>query len=244
MEADPQRSLARRRLRGGHRGSCSPRGLGRTPRFVQIGFISLDAAVARGDFDIGLSGIEDSAARRRARLAVTVPYYEFREVLTVREADAPRFRTLADLRGRRVATLGATLAFDLLAAGAGRSTASCRSPTKTTCIRTATWRVGRVDAVLLDEVLAERGVRRNPGLVNQPPDVGVGHYVGILAPGNAALRDQIDALLRAGDARRPARGDLPALGHVERRSAAALRAGAGAGPRPRRTTAAAAARRA
>src|SRR5919106_1207187 len=75
-------------------------GLGRVPRFVQVGFTSLDASAARGDFDIGLSGIEDSPARR-ARLAVTVPYYEFREILTVREVDAARFRTLADLRGRR-----------------------------------------------------------------------------------------------------------------------------------------------
>ena len=61
-------------------------GLGRTPRFVQSGFTSLDAAVARGDFDVALSGIEDSAARR-ARLAVTIPYYEFRELLTVRQGD-------------------------------------------------------------------------------------------------------------------------------------------------------------
>src|SRR5688572_24741339 len=89
------------------------RGLGRRARFAQVGFTSLDAAAARGDFDIGLSGIEDSAARR-ARLAVTIPYYEFREILTVRETDRDRFRTLGDLRGRRVATLGATLAYDLL----------------------------------------------------------------------------------------------------------------------------------
>src|SRR3954451_12036350 len=88
-------------------------GLGRAPRFVQVGFTSLEASAARGDFDIGLSGIEDTPARR-ARLAVTVPYYEFREVLTVRKPDGERFRTLADLRGRRVATLGATLASDIL----------------------------------------------------------------------------------------------------------------------------------
>src|SRR4051812_49969131 len=48
-------------------------GLGRTARFVQTGFTTLDAAVARGDFDIALSGIEDSPARR-ARLSVTIPY--------------------------------------------------------------------------------------------------------------------------------------------------------------------------
>ena len=87
---------------------------------MQVGFTSLDASAARGDFDIGLSGIEDSPARR-ARLAVTIPYYEFREILTVRAADRDRFRTLADLRGRRVATLGATLAYDLLVAAQARA---------------------------------------------------------------------------------------------------------------------------
>src|SRR5215813_9028020 len=94
-------------------------GLGRTPRFVQVGFTSIDAAASRGDFEVGLSGIEDTPARR-ARLAVTVPYYEFREVLTVRASDKDRYRSLADLRGRRVATLGATLAYDLLVDAEGR----------------------------------------------------------------------------------------------------------------------------
>jgi polar amino acid transport system substrate-binding protein len=66
-------------------------GLGRRPRFVQVGFTSLDASASRGDFDIGLIGIEDSPARR-ARLAVTIPYYEFREILTVRHLPGPRAR--------------------------------------------------------------------------------------------------------------------------------------------------------
>src|SRR4029453_14587176 len=56
-------------------------GLGRTPRFFRAGFTSIDPAAPRGASDSGLSGIEDTPARR-ARLAVTVPYYEFREVLT------------------------------------------------------------------------------------------------------------------------------------------------------------------
>src|SRR4029450_8257764 len=76
------------------------RGLGREARFVQVGFTSLDAAASRGDFDVGLSGIEDSPARR-SRLAVTIPYYEFQEILTVRTADGARYRTLSDLSGRR-----------------------------------------------------------------------------------------------------------------------------------------------
>ena len=76
------------------------RGLGRTPRFVMITFTSIDQSIARGDAEIGLSGIEDTPTRR-ATLASTIPYYEFREVLSVRDADAGRFRTLEDLRGRK-----------------------------------------------------------------------------------------------------------------------------------------------
>src|SRR5688500_9234237 len=169
-------------------------GLGRVPRFVQVGFTSLDAAAARGDFDIGLSGIEDRPARR-SRLALTIPYYEFREVLTVRDADGARFRTLADLAGRRVATLGATLAYDLLV------TAQAEHGVVPVTYEDdvhpySDLALGRVDAVLLDEVLAERGVRRNPGLVNQSADVGTGYYVGVLSPANAALRDRMDEILR------------------------------------------------
>jgi polar amino acid transport system substrate-binding protein len=170
-------------------------GLGRRARFVQAGFTSLDASAARGDFDIGLSGIEDSPARR-SRLAVTIPYYEFREVLTVRGGDRDRFRTLDDLRGRRVATLGATLAYDLLAQAQGEY--GIEPVTYEDDVHPySDLALGRVDAVLLDYVLAERGVGRNPGLVNQPGDFGVGHYVGVLSPSNAALRDRINMILRA-----------------------------------------------
>ena len=169
-------------------------GLGRTPRFVQVGFTTLDPAAQRGDFDIGLSGIEDNAGRR-ARLAVTVPYYEFREVLTVRGADAARYRSLADLRGRRVATLGATGAQEILERA--RQELGIEPVVYEDDVHPYTdLAVGRVDAVLLDAVLAERGVRRNPALTNQPADMGAGHYVGILASRDTALRDRVDALLR------------------------------------------------
>src|SRR5262249_43923380 len=84
------------------------RGLGRTPSFLYVAFQSLDQAVTRGDADIALCGMEDTPARRTA-MAVTIPYYEFREVLSVREADAGRLKTLADFRGKRVATLAGTI---------------------------------------------------------------------------------------------------------------------------------------
>jgi len=168
--------------------------LGRVPRFVQVPFVSLDASAARGDFDIGLSGIEDSPARR-TRLAVTIPYYEFREILTVRQADRDRFRSLEELRGRRVGTLGATLAYDLLV-GAQAEYGLVVVTYEDDVHPYSDLALGRVDAVALDYVLAERGVSRNAGLVNQDADLGVGYYVGVLAPGQTVLRDRIDDILR------------------------------------------------
>ena len=56
--------------------------------------------------------------------------------------------------------------------------------------------LGRVDAVLLDHVLANRRQRTMPGLTTQPGTVAVGHYVGVLAPRDGALRDRIDDILR------------------------------------------------
>lgn len=40
------------------------RGLGRRAEFVQVAWSSIDQSAERGDFDIGLSGVEDGPARR------------------------------------------------------------------------------------------------------------------------------------------------------------------------------------
>jgi polar amino acid transport system substrate-binding protein len=170
------------------------RGLGRTPRFVMVTFMSLDQSIRRGDADIGLSGIEDTPARR-ASAAPTIPYYQFREVLSVRDADASRFRSLADLRGHRVATLGDTMAYEILLRAAREQGIEAVSYDDDVHPYTDLI-IGRVDAVLLDNVLAERRHRFVPGFTVQPQTVAIGHYVGLLAPGNQPLRDSIDEILR------------------------------------------------
>jgi len=170
--------------------------LGRTPRFVMIAFTSIDQSIVRGDADIGLSGIEDTPARR-ASLATTIPYYEFREVLSVRAADAQRFKTLADLRGRSVATLGGTIAYEMLLA-AERSHGLRALSYEDDVHPFSDLLVGRVDAVLLDNVLADRRRRTMEGFVVQPATVAIGHYVGVLAPANAPLRDACNEILRDG----------------------------------------------
>jgi polar amino acid transport system substrate-binding protein len=169
--------------------------LGLEPRFVPVQFASIDASVRRGDFDIGLCGMEDSPARRGA-LSATVPYYAFREVITIRKADRGTFHTLAQFRGRRVGTLGGSMAYEML----------LKAQTDLGVIPVSydddvhpysDLVLGRVDAVLLDHLIADRAMRREKGIYTLPEAVAIAYYVGVLAKDNAALRDRIDTVLLA-----------------------------------------------
>jgi polar amino acid transport system substrate-binding protein len=170
------------------------KGLGRTPQFVQVAYQSIDQSVARGDFDIGLSGMEDTPARRAA-LSVTVPYFEFREVLAVRASETGRFRTLADLKGRKVGTLSGTIAYEILLKARAEKGILPVSYDDDVHPYEDLAR-GRLDAVLLDHVLAARSLKRVPGLAILPETVAPGRYVGVLAKENVALRNSVDALLK------------------------------------------------
>lgn len=171
------------------------RGLGRQPQFVQVAWASIEQSVERGDFQVGMSGVEDRP-ELRARHAVSIPYYEFREVLAVRPADSARFRALGDLAGHRVATLGATGAYAILL-DAQRRTGVVPVSYDDDVHPYEDLVAGRVDAVLLDNIIAERSLRRQGGFVIEPEPVAIGHYVAVLARRDSALRDSVNAILRA-----------------------------------------------
>ncbi|MDQ3281003.1 MAG: ABC transporter substrate-binding protein/permease [Acidobacteriota bacterium] len=172
------------------------KGLGRKAEFVQVAFASIDQSVQRGDFDIGMSGVEDTPARRAA-LAASIPYYTFTEALTVRAADKNKYDDLADLRGKRVGTLGGTIAYDLLLEAAQKYGIEPISydddvhPYEDLAH-------GRLDAVLLDNIIAARSMRRTEGLYTHfDKPVAKGHYIVVAARENTKLRDQIDVVLKA-----------------------------------------------
>lgn len=169
-------------------------GLGSTPEFVQVQWSSIEASLERGDFDLGLSGLEDRP-ELRARHAVSIPYFEFREVLAVRPADSARYRHLADLRGKRVATLGATTAYQILL-GARDSLAIVPVSYDDDVHPYADLVAGRVDAVLLDNIIAERSLRRTGGFVIEPDPVAIGHYVAAFPHADGARRDSANAIIR------------------------------------------------
>ncbi|MEO7361434.1 MAG: ABC transporter substrate-binding protein/permease, partial [Gemmatimonadaceae bacterium] len=171
------------------------RGLGREPQFVQVAWASIEQSTERGDFEIGMSGVEDRA-ELRARHSVTLPYYEFYEVLAVRAADSAKYRTLDALAKHKVATLGGTKAYEILLDAQKR--VGVVPVSYDDDVHPYTDLVaGRVDAVLLDHVIAERSLRRTGKFVIQPQPVDTGHYVGVMALTNSALRDSANRVLLA-----------------------------------------------
>ena len=155
-------------------------------QFVQNDWSTLVPTLERGTVDIVLNGLEITPGRR-ARVRFTRPYFVFAERLTVREG-ARVGAALADLRGRRVGTLASTLAWELL----GQAGAE-RVPYEGTQEPYRDLQAGRLDAVLMDDIIADR-YGRLPGLVTAG-DVAEGQYAIGVRPADESLALALDEAL-------------------------------------------------
>jgi len=164
------------------------RRVGVRPEFVQNDWQNLIPSLERGDFDMIMNGLEVTPARR-SRVAFTRPYYAFSETLVVRRNESA-VHDLDDLRGRRVGTLNGSLAYDLLR----------RRPEIETVLYEGVeepyidLEQGRVDAVLLDNIIADRYGLVRPDL-RAAATVGGGVYAIAVRPGEPALLQAIDGAL-------------------------------------------------
>ena len=89
----------------------------------------------------------------------------------MRAADAARFRALADLRGRRVGTLGGTIAYEILLA-AQRREGVVPVSYDDDVHPYADLAAGRLDAVLLDHIIAARSRQARRRASSIQPGVG------------------------------------------------------------------------
>jgi polar amino acid transport system permease protein/polar amino acid transport system substrate-binding protein len=166
------------------------RRLGVRAEFVQNDWLTLIPSLERGDFDIILNGLEVTAARR-ARVAFTRPYYAFSETLVARRADAS-VHNLADLNGRRVGTLGGSLAFDLLRNTPGVDVVVYEGVEEPYI----DLEHGRVAAVLLDNIIANRYGLVRPSL-QAVATVSDGIYAIAIRRDQPALLGAVDHALEA-----------------------------------------------
>jgi polar amino acid transport system substrate-binding protein len=167
------------------------RRLGVKARMVQYNWSNLVPSLERGDFDVIANGLE-ATAERRERILLSAPYFVYAETLTVRnDSDV---RSVFDLAGKRVGTLNQTYAYDILQM----------------LYRTAEvyegnqepyddLELGRTDAVLLDNIIAERYgcIPSRPTLRCLPYDVARGTYVIGIRKSDPELKQAIDGALAA-----------------------------------------------
>lgn len=164
------------------------RRLGLRAEFVQNDWSMLVPSLERGDFDVAMNGLEVTDARR-GRVAFSRPYYVFTETLVVRRGDRGA-ETLGDLRGRRVGTLEASLAFDLLSAVPGLEVVRYEGVEEPYLDLERR----RLDAVLLDNIIAARYGLPRPTLA-AAGTFGEGSYAIAVRPSDPGLLTAVDGAL-------------------------------------------------
>jgi polar amino acid transport system substrate-binding protein len=166
--------------------------LGVRARMQQGAWDKLLELLARGDFDLALSGIEATPDKQSVCL-LSQPYYVSPERLTVRRGDAHAPRTRAALRGRRAGTLPGSAAERILrAAGAEVATYEGGQDDVYRDLR-----LGRTDAVLLDETVTTYFGAVDPALEVLPESFGEVRYAIAIRSGDGELVTAVDAALAA-----------------------------------------------
>jgi polar amino acid transport system substrate-binding protein len=165
------------------------RALGVRARFVQNDWSTLIPSLERGTFDVAMNGIEVTPALA-ARVKFSRPYYRFSERLVARQGDA-RIRDLASVAGLRVGTLAGSLSWQL-----ARDAQAQAIPYEGVDEPFIDLVHGRIDAVLLDDIIVARYASRHPTLA-VVADVAEGSYAIAMRPQDEDLRQAIDRALGA-----------------------------------------------
>jgi len=176
------------------------RRLGRRPEFVQNQWDGLIPGLGRGNYDMVISGLEITPDRS-AVVAFSRPYYVTYLRIAVRR-ETGDISSFDDLRGRRVGTLKGSLAHRMLEARGDVVVSSYDG--QVNCYEDLD--NGRLDAVLLDDIIALYNVTPMPGLKLVGPPVGRIEYgiairledTGLVAEVNRAL----DEMIASGELRR------------------------------------------
>ncbi|RYZ38631.1 MAG: transporter substrate-binding domain-containing protein [Myxococcaceae bacterium] len=174
------------------------RELGVRAECVQNDWSSLIPSLERGgSFDVAMNGMEILPSRAM-RVLFTRPYYLFHLRLMARQDDTS-LTGLESLRGRRVGTLANSQAWALLHGSGAQAI-----PYEGVQEPYIDLEQGRLDAVLMDDIIAQRYGMPRPGL-RVVGDVGEGYYAIAVRPGEEDLRqaldDALDRIARSGELR-------------------------------------------
>lgn len=175
FEVDIMEALARR--------------LGVKARMVQYNWSNLVPSLERGDFDIAMNGLE-ATKDRAEQILLSEPYFIYAETLAVRKGTP--YKSLDDLKGHRVGTLNQTYAHDLLRAAGFEPVLYEGNEEPYLDLEQ-----GRLDGVLLDNIIADRYGCPRAGITCLPGEIARGTYVIGIRKTDPDLKRAIDSALDA-----------------------------------------------
>jgi polar amino acid transport system substrate-binding protein len=164
--------------------------LGVKQRMVQHSWSQLVPSLERRDFDIIMNGLE-ATQERRDRILLSDPYFIYAETLAIRKGDP--YMSIFDLAGKRVGTLNQTYAFDII----GMIPTMAVAPYEGNEEPYIDLELGRVDAVLLDNIIADRYGCKRPKLRCLPYEIARGSYAIGIRKEDGELKAAIDGALAA-----------------------------------------------
>jgi polar amino acid transport system substrate-binding protein len=160
--------------------------LGRTFLPVQVNWDSLIPALSRNTIDVAMAGIEITEDHQRGAL-FTRPYCVYQQRIAVRRGDE-RVQVFEDLRGLKVGTVTSTAAHRELER---LGKVDIKHYTDMFAVY-EDLAIGRLDAVYIDQPVADFYAARNPRVRFIEPPRGVGFYGIALRKGDEALKRELD----------------------------------------------------
>lgn len=145
-----------------------------------------------GRSDMVMNGIEINEERKKKN-AFTQPYYLYEQQLTVRADDKDKYKSLDDLKGRKIATLSGAEANNVLK-DAGW-TIELLSKQEDSLAPYKELEVGRADAALQESIIAAHYAGPNPKLYNIPQTFSPGKYAVAVRPEDKTLLAEVDRVL-------------------------------------------------
>lgn len=164
------------------------RRIGKTIRIENMEFDSVIAAVQSGKVDFAASGITASEDRAK-QVLFTVPYAVAQQVIIVPQGSA--ITSAADLKGVKVGVQSGTTGDMYVKDNIGEPERYTNGAMAIAALKT-----GKVDAVVLDNLPAEKHVAQNAQLKILPEPLTEEKYAIALGKNQTALRDEMNAALQ------------------------------------------------
>lgn len=143
--------------------------------------------------DLVMNGIEINPDREKA-VGLSDPYYLYEQQLTVRADDKDKYKSLADLKGKKVATLKGAEANNVLkAAGFNDDTIAPQDDSSLPYVELEN---KRVDAVLQESIIAAHYAGKNAKLHNVEATFSPGKYVVAVRKEDATLLAEVNRILK------------------------------------------------